>query len=245
MKAIILAAGIGKRLWPLTADHPKCLLQFGGETLLQRMLTALEHAGVQDVVIVVGYQRQMIRDAVSQRTATLSVRWIENPRYQKGSLLSLWWARKELNTDVLILDADVLCPPTLLARLVDSPHANAFLLDPRTEAAGEEMMLSACNGKVLNISRQVQGTWDMVGESVGFCKLAKAASLRLRQSVEMCLRQGKIHADYEHAFLPVLVEFDVGYELVQDVPWLEIDTPADVERAKREILPQLMRENCG
>lgn len=242
MKAIILAAGIGKRLWPLTAECPKCLLQFGGTTLLDRMFTALERADVREVVMVVGYLRHKIVDAVARSGTRLSVRYVENPRYQKGSLLSLWRARAELDQDLLILDADVLCPPALLSRLVYSDHENAVLLDPRAVPSGEEMMLATRQGRVWHIGRQVPGLWDIVGESVGFYKFTEAAARRLRQSVELCFRQGKVHVDYEHTLLAVFLECVVGYELVGDTPWIEIDTPADVERAEREIVPQLLAE---
>jgi choline kinase len=69
--------------------------------------------------------------------------------------------------------------------------------------------------------------------------LTEEAARRLRQSVELCFRQGKVHADYEQALLSVFLECVVGYELVGDTPWIEIDTPADVERAEREIVPRL------
>lgn len=241
MKAIILAAGVGRRLWPLTATCPKCLLRFGRQTLFERMLMALEHAGVREVVIVVGWLRHMVMDAVDRSETKLTMRYIVNPRYQKGSLLSLWRAREELNEDLLILDADVLCPPTLLSRLVYSAHDNACLLDPRAVPSGEEMMLAARWGRVWHIGRQVPGVWETIGESVGFYKLTEEAGRQLRQNVELCFRQGKIHADYEHALLPVLRECVVGYERVDDVPWIEIDTPADVEQAEHEIGPQLLR----
>ena len=86
MKAIMLAAGIGRRVWPMTAECPKCLLQFGGTTLLERMLVALELAGVREVVVVVGYLRQMVMNAVSLNGARLNERCIVNHHYQKGSL---------------------------------------------------------------------------------------------------------------------------------------------------------------
>ena len=242
MKAIILAAGIGRRLWPLTAECPKCLLSFDGHTLLTCLLTALERAEVREVVIVVGYLRHKIIDAVAQSGTRLSVRYVENPRYQKGSMLSLWRARAELDQDLLILDADVLCPPALLSRLVYSDHENAVLLDPRAVPSGEEMMLAARQDRVWHIGRRLPGIWDTVGESVGFFKFTEEAGKQLRQSVELCFRQGKVHADYEHALLPVFLECVVGYELVGDTPWIEIDTPADVERAEREIVPRLLAE---
>jgi choline kinase len=242
MKAIIFAAGVGKRLWPLTADRPKCLLPFRGQTLLVRMLAALEQADVREVVLVVGYLRRKIEGAVARSGTHLPVRYVVNPRYQKGSLLSLWFAREELNEDLLLLDADVLCPSRMLSQLVYSDHENACLLDPRSRASGEEMMLGVRQGRVWYIGRQTPGFWDLVGESVGFYKLTEHAARGLRQQVELCIRQGKVHADYEHALLSILSEHAFGYESVGDAPWMEIDTSDDVIRAERDIAPLIYRE---
>lgn len=106
------------------------------------------------------------------------------------------------------------------------------------------MMLAALHGRVLHIGRQVPGIWYTVGESVGFYKLTEDVGRRLRQSVELYVQQGKVHADYEHALLPVMWEHVFGYESVEDTPWIEIDTPADVERAEREIVPRLLEEDA-
>lgn len=105
-------------------------------------------------------------------------------------------------------------------------------------------MLAARQGRACHMVRQIPGLWDTVGKSVGFYKLTEAAGWRLRQSVALCIRQGKIHVDYEHALLPVLWEYVFGYESVENTPWIEIDTPADVERAEREIAPRLLEEDA-
>ena len=114
MKAIILAAGVGKRFKALTDHRPKCLIQVSGKTLLERTLAALGAAGVREAVIVIGYRGDMIVEEIGERCGAVSVRYIRNPQYEKGAILSLWSARKEFDTDLLIMDADVLFPVRLL-----------------------------------------------------------------------------------------------------------------------------------
>ena len=118
MKAVILAAGIGRRLQVLTQNHPKCLLSIGGKTLLSRYLDNLEHVGISHVTIVVGYKEELIREAVAAWPGTLPVNFLVNEQYERGSIGSLWVARHAFDDDTVIMDADVLFHPTILERLV-------------------------------------------------------------------------------------------------------------------------------
>ena len=129
MKAVILAAGVGRRFGPLPERQPKCLLPVGGSTLLERMLDALEAVGAREAVLTVGHCQDQIRALIGKRSGRLPVRYIENPEYAKGSLRSLWAVRSELSGNCLVMDADVLFPPELLRRLVAASAPSAFLLD--------------------------------------------------------------------------------------------------------------------
>ena len=97
MKAVILAAGEGKRLYPVTQHMPKCLLELGGRTLLARYLDALRSLGIKQVVIVVGYKQEMIRLAVKSYQGAVDIRFVANENFQRGSIGSLWAARHELD----------------------------------------------------------------------------------------------------------------------------------------------------
>ncbi len=241
MKAIILAAGVGKRLQAITDQRPKCLIQVNGKTLLERTLTALGAAGVREAVIVTGYRGDMIVEEIGERRGGVSVRYIRNPQYEKGAILSLWSARQEFDTDLLIMDADVLFPVRLLKRLVQSRHANCFLLDASSENTGEEQMLLTRAGRVLTIIRGGAGDYDLVGESVGFLKVARDAAPLLRSILDDCVAQGRDTIEHEEAFPAFLAQRHVGFEQVDDLPWTEIDFPHDLEHAERDILPAIER----
>src|SRR5207249_10762081 len=117
MKAIILAAGVGKRIGAATGNRPKCLLEFGGRSLLVRYLDALLADGVKSAVLVVGHRQELIPDAVRERDHGLALRYGVNDQYHQGSLYSLWLARGSLDDDLLLIDADVLCPACFVKRL--------------------------------------------------------------------------------------------------------------------------------
>src|SRR5438093_396277 len=124
-RAVILAAGNGKRMGPLTADRPKAMLEVDGVPLIDRHLDALAACGIHDVAIVVGYQQQRLRDHLRDR-----VRYIDNPRYRDtNSLYSLWLAREELRNGAVIMNSDLLVSRELMRRLVGAPVEEAALVD--------------------------------------------------------------------------------------------------------------------
>lgn len=230
MKAIILAAGVGKRLGDSVVEHPKCLLVLEGRTLLDRMLDSLAGTGVRDVVVVTGHLGDQIEAAVRGRPG---VQTAYNPEYRKGAILSLWAARDELDDDVLIMDADVLYPAAMLRRLVDSNHENCFLMDTRAASDGEAQMLMARNGRVLDIARGLRGEFDTRGESIGFLKLGRDAACTLRVLLGQALEGGRDGIEHEEVYPALMRECVIGYELADDFDWIEIDFPEDVAQARR------------
>ena len=241
MKAIILAAGVGKRLAGAAEARPKCLLRIGGRSLLERTLAALGAAGVQEAVIVVGYRADRIREEVGTRYAGVAVRYVHNSRYEQGAILSLWSARAEFDTDVLVMDADVLFPVRLLQRLVRSSQPNCFLLDARSPNTGEEQMLLTRRGRVETIVRGGTGDYDVIGESVGFLKVGRADVPLLGSILDDHVTCGRHEIEHEEAYPDFLARRQVGFERVDDLPWTEIDFPQDLEAAKRDVLPEIDR----
>ena len=239
MTAVILAAGVGTRLLGTSGGKPKCLIEIEGRSLLRRLLDALAAAGVRDAVVVTGFGDAVVRAALAQEPPPLAVRCLTNPRYREGAILSLWTARDALERDVLVMDADVLCAPVLVERLVRSAHANCFLLDASQENTGEEQMLLVRDGRVRNIVRGGAPGFELMGESIGFLKLSAAAARLLRRLLERRVAAGDTGIEHEEVYPDLLAQAAVGFERVDGLPWIEIDFPDDVARAEREVLPQI------
>ena len=239
MRAILLAAGVGKRLSEVLGGRPKCLIEIGGKSLLARLLAGLAAAGVPEAVVVTGFGEEQIRVAIGQGPAGLRVRWLSNPRYREGAILSLWTARQALDGPVLLMDADVLCAPAMIARLVASPQRNCFLLDASIEPTGEEQMLLVRDGRVRNIVRGGAPGYELAGESVGFLKLSGGAARVLRELVEIRVAAGHTGIEHEDLYPALLERVEVGFERVDGTAWTEIDFPEDLARAEREVLPRI------
>src|SRR5436305_8441030 len=118
--AIILAAGVGRRLGVAATGQPKILLELGGRTLLDRHLEALEACGVDDIRITVGYRSDLIDAALSRLGRRGRVELVDNPRYREGSMVSLWVQSTHLRAGIplLLLDGDVLYDPCMIERLI-------------------------------------------------------------------------------------------------------------------------------
>jgi len=239
MTAILLAAGVGKRLLDATGGRPKCLTPIGGKSLLARLLEGLVAAGVRDAAVVTGFGDEAVRAEIGAGPPGLRLRWLFNPRFREGAILSLWTARELLDRAVLVMDADVLCGTAMLERLVGSPQSNCFLLDGSVSVTGEEQMLLVRDGAVRNVVRGGAPGYELAGESVGFLKLDAAAAARLRALLDRRVAAGETGIEHEEVYPDLMAEVRVGFERVDGMPWTEIDFPDDIARAERDVLPRL------
>lgn len=244
MRAVMLAAGVGNRLGDL-GDRPKSLLSFGGRTLLQRHLENLAATGVTQLTICVGYRADLIRSAVAE--APLAVECVTNDDFRRGSLLSLWTVRAALIGDgpILLMDADVLYAPTLLTRLRDSTHANCMLLDENYIPGDEPVKICVAAGRIVEFRKKPDPAirFDFAGESVGFFKLDAAGAAALVARCRHYVDAGRLDEPYEEPIRDLVLAGTptFGFEYVAGLPWLEIDFPEDLVRARDQILPQLER----
>ncbi len=241
MHAIILAAGVGRRL-KQGRPLPKCLLEFGGMSLLERHCRNLAACGVDNLTLCVGHEADQIAEILPglARPATLLH---YNPLYTLGSCLSLWSVRQTLlcGDDVLVMDADVLYHPDILRRLVTSPLPNCFLMD-RDFAPGDEPVKLCVTGKrIVEFRKRVAEdlAYDRIGESVGFFKFDATTALLLARLIGQYVADGRRDQPHEEALrdLALSGEVAIGVEDVTGLPWLEIDFPEDLIRAEQHVLP--------
>jgi choline kinase len=247
-RAVILAAGIGRRLGaPSTdgcrqVDVPKALLSFGGRTLLGRHVALLRANGVVDIAVTVGFGASHVVAAL-QDLGGYGLEPIENPDFRQGSVVSLWAARAILRYGgpVILMDADVLYDRRLLARLIDSPHANCLLLDRDIEPGDEPVKLCVLAGRIVDLRKQPTQPHDWHGESVGFFKLGAAAAAELAARVEDYVDGGRRMMEYEEPLRDMIMASApdrFGFEDISGLPWTEIDFPEDVVKANA-LLPEL------
>src|SRR3954468_24827032 len=199
MKGIILAAGKGSRLNGAAGDKPKCLVEAGGVTLLERQIHTLERAGVEDITVVVGCQADRVRARCGQR-----VSYVENTRFaETNSLFSLWMARALLYEGFVVLNCDVLFHPVLLEDLLSSRYEDALLLAYREAdqpAFGdEEMKVKVRCGRVIDMSKTMAPE-EADGENLGIVKFGPAGAAELVTIMDGLVAAGNVKAWAPRAF---------------------------------------------
>ena len=237
MKAIILAAGRGNRLGKVAAGQPKCLLQFGGKSLLQRHMEILDGLGVDRIIIVTGYRHEDIEATLAALKPWTPVETIINPNYETGSVVSLHCAYNHLTdgTDTILMDADVLYDPAILGRLFNTSSGNCFLLDRDFEPGEEPVKLCLAGNTLVEFRKKpdTEISWNCQGESVGFFRFDSGVCARLAARTQSYIDNGRSGEPYEEAIRDLLMETpdSFNFEDITGLPWIEIDFPADVERA--------------
>ena len=243
-KAIILAAGVGGRLGEPWNAAPKALLRVGDRTLLARHIAILEDAGVDEIVIGVGYRADLIAAELDAIGAGSFVRTVVNPRYREGSVVTLWSLREELaaGQPVLLMDADVLYDARMIRKLCESRHSNCLLYDADFEDGEEPVKICLRKGNIVDFGKTVTPDYDRHGESVGFFRFSPEVAALLIEIIVGYVDAGRSKEMYEEAIrdlLHAMPPVTFGIEDVTDLPWIEIDFPEDLARAETEVLPQL------
>ena len=244
--AVVLAAGVGRRLGA-SHEGPKMLLAFGGRSLLERRLASLAACGVEDVRITVGHEADRLRDEVARLRPPLEVRFVDNPRYREGSLVSLAAQRDALTCGrpVLVMDGDVLHDSRMVARLWEGGAENTVLMDPELEPGDEPVKVCLRGDRIVDFRKRPDDPGERHGESVGFFRLSPETAAELSAGCDAKIAAGGAALEYEEALRDLMLADPAsgpgrwGVTEVGDLPWTEIDFEEDVARARDHVLPQL------
>jgi len=247
MRAIILAAGRGLRLQqPEDQQLPKCLLQFGGARLLERHLRLLKGAGVDEIVLALGFRHELVEAELDRLRWQPRPQIVLNARFDLGSVLTVHTVAHAMTRggDVLLMDADVLYDGRIMTALVAGQQpVNRLLIDRDFEAGDEPVKLCVRNGMPVELRKQPAADlkYDTIGESVGFFRFDEAGARRLAALTADYVESARAHMPHEEAVRDLLRERSQIFEVtdVTGAPWIEIDFPDDVARAEREVVPQL------
>lgn len=229
MQAVILAAGMGTRLGAAAGGLPKCLLRFGRACLIERTLESVHAMGIPRVLVVVGHQADEVRRVVGGAAETAVNRRFADTNNLASFLLAEPWARE----DLLVLNADVLFDPRILERLIAAGRDHV-VFDSKSARREEAMKVRIQKGRVTAFSKDLP-VQESAGESAGIVLLARdtaRAAFALGQAV-CCAGRPRAYLGEALATLGLR-----GVE-VADLPWIEIDAPADLERARTEIWPRI------
>jgi choline kinase len=247
MKAIIYAAGTGRRLEGRFGPIPKLLIAFGGRSLLDWHLQRLREVGCDEVVVVTGYRREALEARLAElgKMHGMRTRALCNPDYMEGSVLSFATSIPELESHrepLLLMDGDVLYPAVMLDRLWRSAHPTVLLVDREYSTADDDPVLVPMNGgKPFEFRKKWTGKAEAVGESIGFFKVDPQEFPQLIAETRARLVGPGRKDSYDDVLRVLVCAGRFAAEDVTGLPWTEVDFPGDADRAENEVLPAILR----
>jgi len=242
-RALILAAGMGTRLRPLTLSKPKCLVAVHGTPILESTLNALEVSGYEEVAIVVGYLAHEIIQFVGRDWKGMKIQYYEEEYYQEAGVVNaLWYAREWLHSDCLLVEGDVFFRPVLLTKLHEDEHQNCVAVSRYDEDRSATLILT--NDKLMsyNVIKEqdknasIDYTCHYISSNIFWIK--KDTWDLLNAHVEKLIESGVKQECYE-----TILNDLIGADLVSlkavpcDGQWYEIDNEDDLAAA-HQLLPK-------
>lgn len=241
MQAIILAAGVSKRLRPLTDTTPKCLLKIGHENLLERTIENVLANNINDFIFVTGYKEDMIKDFVNKRFPGINRIFITNPDYENNNnSYSLWMTKDHVNGNILLLDSDILFDEKIITLLLTSGHENCLAVN-FTDNLDEEQIKVILDreNRVVEIGKEIS-IEKSAGESIGIEKFSGYFMKELFAILDRKISiENNVNEFYEASFQEVINNADSRNSIyaadVSEFTCIEIDTVQDYENAQKII----------
>ncbi len=245
MKAVITAAGSGMRLRPLTEHTPKCLLDIGGYTTLGLSMENILAYGIDEFVLVVGFEHNKIREYLKNNYPAAKVEYILNEDYETtNSLYSFWMTRESIKEDsLLLLDGDIIFAKSVVEKVLNCKHENCLSYRNNIEVVEEDMKLIVDeNGIVTQISKKID-LGVASGESIAIQKFStKGVKMLVDAADELVIREKIVDDWYEGAFQRMIDNgAEIGSVAVDQSSCFEIDTFEDMDYAKKYIIPTLFK----
>jgi len=237
--ALLLAAGTGSRLFPLTQNAPKCLTMVNGVSILERLISNLNQHGFKRLVVVTGHLENHIRHFLGNQVGDIRIEYVFSPLYKTtNNIYSLWMARKVINEPFLLLESDLVFDESLLAAM----------LQPDRIAAAK--MQTWMNGTYVTIDKSQQvkaffaGNVECLGEikykTVNIYSLSRTSWRRVVNVLEKRISDGKVNDYYETVFAEMIADGSLSFKYVSfdSEPWYEIDTVEDLAEAENLFLAE-------
>ena len=236
-KAVILSAGIGSRIRPLTDNCPKTLLAVGGITILERMLTNIQSAGINEIVVVVGYLHRQIEDFVRSMFPDLKVSFVINTRFDETNTgYSLMLASNFIaGSSFVKFDGDVVFEEEILRRLLTSEEADCLCIDRNIQLESEEVkVILSDDTQIIQVGKEIPPS-EAIGESIGIEKISGTTASLLFTELKLMMQDEKHHQEYYEGAYERLIANNVTFHAVDitGLNWTEIDTRNDFDTAEK------------
>ena len=233
MKAIILAAGQGRRLLPLTSNMAKCCLPLHGISILEWQLSQIEKCGIDEVVVVTGFAPEMV-DAIIDKVNNIKVRTLHNPMYaHTDNLGTCWEARFEMDGPFVLMNGDTLFEAAILKHLLacNKDYPITLVTDNKAHFDLDDMKIITDGDRLIKVSKQLDISL-VTGESIGLMVFDEAGAHAFTvQLEEMMDKADALKLWYLSAIDHLASKGIAGIFPIHGMSWCEVDDAADFAAA--------------
>jgi L-glutamine-phosphate cytidylyltransferase len=242
MKAIVVSAGQGTRLLPLTQHLPKCLVEVNRRAILDHQIAALHIAGIEQVIVVGGYRAGQIREHLAAHPTPVDTRLIINPFWSVASSIgSVWAAREYLDSPFCLINGDTIFDASVFERALQNLRPGVNLLVEATDTPAEDdMRVQAANLKVLAVGKNLP-LQDTTHRSLGVV-MCPDHNGPYGKALQTVIEAPEGHNAYHHAVIDHLARSNAGVTAIpnQGGLWCEVDRPEDIEQWTQDHTAQPM-----
>ena len=239
MRAILISAGKGTRLYPLTKNTPKSLLEVGdGLTLLEAQLHSLQEAGIEEIVIIVGYRAEQIEAKLHKYKDDFKITTVYNPFYDvSNNLISVWMARYFMNGDFITINGDDMFTSDVIKNLMKSKHNITMVMDEKDDYDEDDMKIIHKDGLVLEVSKKIDFS-KANGESVGIIKFSgHGPQIYVNMLEEMVRHPENMNVFYLRAIQEIINKgYPVHFSKCKPGDWGELDFHPDLMLIRKHVL---------
>jgi choline kinase len=234
MKALILSAGQGRRLLPLTDNCPKCALPVLGRSLIEWQIDELATLGIERVTVVVGYGAEQVERLLTRRYGENRVKLLYNPDFaDSDNLVSCWIAREEMNEDFILLNGDTLFEVAIVKRLLEEPAWPVTVVtDKKISYDQDDMKVTLAGKRLVDIGKNLEPA-QTDAEAIGMILFCDEGPFLFREAVEKALENPSARKQW---YLSVIREMSQSMPVwtcsISGLSWCEVDFPEDLRSAQ-------------
>ena len=232
--ALLLAAGTGSRLFPLTQKSPKCLTLVNETSILERLIKSLNQNGFKRLVVVTGHLEDCIRDFLKTRAGNIKIEYVFSPLYKTtNNIYSLWMAREIINEPFLLIESDLIFEPSLLTEMLYPDRIAIARMEPWLN--GSTVTLNQSNEVDAFHSDAINGSNEIRYKTVNIYSLSVSSWYRVIEKLNQYILAGRINDYYEAVFQQMVIEKSLSLQAVHfdHKPWYEVDTIEDLASAEK------------
>ena len=246
--ALLLAAGTGSRLLPLTQKSPKCLTLVNETSILERLIKTLNQHGFKRLVVVTGHLEDCIRNFLETRAGNIKIEYVFSPLYKTtNNIYSLWMAREIINEPFVLIESDLVFDPSLLTEMLYPDRIAISRMKPWLN--GSTVTINPSNTVDAFHSDSINGSNEIRYKTVNIYSLSVSSWYRVIEKLNQYILAGRVNDYYEAVFRQMVVEKSLSLQAVHfdHKPWYEVDTIEDLACAEK-LFPQKVRKpvafNC-